>query len=182
MTTAASVPNERPELTFGSMNGFAYLPAMPGIAYRVLTKLIGIQEPGGRCEVTEQELAEMLDVHRSLVGRGLFALTCGRLVFRTVKGVYRLNPMVAGFRTVTEQLQAIDATPWEDRLDVEDYQARYDEAVAQAEEDRRNRAAARRKGQQPPPEKPSEAPEVEDTDVLDFAAARRTRRRAAAKK
>ncbi|MFI8769446.1 hypothetical protein ACIGN6_31705 [Streptomyces sp. NPDC053792] len=178
MTTAASVHAEPPELTFGSMNGFAYLPAMPGIAYRVLTKLVGIQEPGGRCLVTENELAEMLDVHRSMVGRGLHALGCARVVFRQAKGIYRLNPMVSGYRTVTEQLEAIAEMDPEDRLDVDDYQERYDEAVAEAEEVRRSRAAARKKVQQPAtPAVTSAAAAPHEPGVLDFAAARRTRRK-----
>lgn len=47
MRTAASVNPEPPELTYGTFNGFAYMPAMPGIAYRVLFHLMGTQEPGG---------------------------------------------------------------------------------------------------------------------------------------
>ncbi|MFE5712003.1 hypothetical protein ACFQ7J_14440 [Streptomyces sp. NPDC056501] len=173
MTTAAFVYTDPPELTCGSMNAFAYIPAMPGIAYRVLTKLVGIQEIGGRCVVTENELAELLDVHRSLVGRGLQSLSHARLVSRSAKGVYRLNPMVSGYRTVEDQLEAIGSMDPEDRLDIDDFQERYDEAVAQAENDRRMRAAARKKS----PQVAAPAEPAGDTSVLDFSAARRSRRR-----
>ncbi|MFB7031423.1 MULTISPECIES: hypothetical protein [unclassified Streptomyces] len=181
MITATSVSPEPPELTYGSLNGFAYLPAMPGIAYRVLTKVVGIQEPGGRCIITENELAEMLNVHRSLVGRGFQCLGYARLVFRQAKGVYRLNPMISGYRTVADQLAAINEMDPEDRLDIDDYQERYDQAVAEAEEERRRRAAARKKSQGTAPTESAETDSVEDPAVLDFAAARRTRRRSGKK-
>ncbi|GAA3981223.1 hypothetical protein GCM10022384_33030 [Streptomyces marokkonensis] len=95
MRTAASVNPEPPELTYGTLNDFAYLPAMPGIAYRVLFRLLGTQEPGGRCLVTEDDLADAVEVHRSLVGRGLQALIHARLVFRQTKGVYLFNHMIS---------------------------------------------------------------------------------------
>ncbi|WP_217139882.1 hypothetical protein [Streptomyces sp. AC627_RSS907] len=175
MRTAASANPEPPELTYGTFNGFAYMPAMPGIAYRVLFRLLGIQEPGGRCLVTEEELAEALDVHRSMVGRGLQALILAKLVFRQTKGVYLLNPMISGARSVTEHLEAIGALDPADRLDVDDYQERYEAAVAQAEREKREKRLGR--GTQGRP-KPSASAAGDAAEVLNLSTARgRSRRR-----
>ncbi|WP_077800627.1 hypothetical protein [Streptomyces sp. JHA26] len=175
MRTAASANPEPPELTYGTFNGFAYMPAMPGIAYRVLFRLLGIQEPGGRCLVTEEELAEALDVHRSMVGRGLQALILARLVFRQTKGVYLLNPMISGARSITEHLEAIGALDPADRLDVDDYQERYDAAVARAEQEKREKRLGRGTPGRP---KPTASATEETADVLNLSAARgRSRRR-----
>lgn len=175
MRTAASVNPEPPELTYGTFNGFAYMPAMPGIAYRVLFRLLGTQEPGGRCLVTEEELAEALDVHRSMVGRGLQALIHARLVFRQARGIYFLNPMISGGRSVTEHLEAIGTLGEDDRLDVDDYQQRYDEAVAQAEEEKLAKRLGRKKAS-----KTADAKEMTSDDtaeVLQLSAVRRRTRR-----
>ncbi|MYX26847.1 hypothetical protein GTY75_09220 [Streptomyces sp. SID8381] len=175
MRTAASVNPEPPELTYGTFNGFAYMPAMPGIAYRVLFRLLGTQEPGGCCLVTEDELAEALDVHRSMVGRGLQALIHARLVFRHAKGVYLLNPMISGARSITEHLEAIGTLDPDDRLDVDDYQERYEASVRQAEEEKK----AKRLGRKPAAAKPTadKASTGETADVLQLSAARRRPRR-----
>jgi hypothetical protein len=179
MRTAASVNQESPpELTYGTFNGFAYMPAMPGIAYRVLLQLVGTQEPGGRCLVTEDELAEVLGVHRSMVGRGLQHLILAKLVFRPAKGVYHLNPMISGGRTVPEHLEAIGSLDDEDRLDVDDYQERYDAAVAQAEQEKQEKRLERKKGAArsgPAAEKP--AGKADTAGVLDLMAARKRPRR-----
>jgi hypothetical protein len=175
MRTAASVNPEPPELTYGTFNGFAYMPAMPGIAYRVLFRLLGTQEPGGRCLVTEDDLADALEVHRSLVGRGLQALIHARLVFRQTKGVYLLNPMISGGRSITEHLEAIGSLDPDDRLDVDDYQERYDTAVAQAKlEKEAKRLGRKTAGPVPAAEKATTA---ETGDVLQLSAARRRARR-----
>ncbi|MFF4796623.1 hypothetical protein ACFY2M_45120 [Streptomyces sp. NPDC001276] len=175
MRTAASVTAEPPELTYGTFNGFAYMPAMPGIAYRVLFRLLGTQEPGGRCLVTEEELAEALDVHRSMAGRGLQALILAKLVFRQAKGVYFLNPMISGARSVPEHLEAIGTLEPEERLDVDDYQERYDAAVAQAEQEKREKRLGRRTAARHP--KPAELAVEETADVLNLSTARKRPRR-----
>ncbi|MFC9164398.1 hypothetical protein ACFTZ8_26750 [Streptomyces fungicidicus] len=177
MRTAASANPEPPELTYGTFNGFAYMPAMPGIAYRVLFRLLGTQEPGGRCLVTEEELAEALDVHRSMVGRGLQALILAKLVFRQAKGIYVLNPMISGARSVTEHLEAIGTLDPADRLDVDDYQERYEASVAQAEQEKKEKRLGR--GRSPGCSKPAKAAVPEGTaDVLSLSTARdRSRRR-----
>jgi hypothetical protein len=178
MRTAASVNPEPPELTYGTFNGFAYMPAMPGIAYRVRDLLIGTQEPGGRCLVTEEDLAKVLGVHRSLVGRGLQHLILAKIVFREAKGVYLLNPMISGFRTVAEHLDAIAALAPEDRLDVDDFQERYDAAVAQAEREKLEKRLERKRGTSRPKTAAEEASATENSaGVLDLAAARRRPRR-----
>ncbi|MCX2927396.1 hypothetical protein [Streptomyces sp. NEAU-W12] len=177
MRTAASANPEPPELTYGTFNGFAYMPAMPGIAYRVLFRLLGTQEPGGRCLVTEEELAEALDVHRSMVGRGLQALILAKLVFRQAKGIYFLNPMISGARSVTEHLEAIGSLDPADRLDVDDYQERYEDSVAQAEREKKEKRLGRGSASGRP--KPAKAAVPEGAaDVLSLSTARdRSRRR-----
>lgn len=177
MRTAASVNPEPPELTYGTFNGFAYMPAMPGIAYRVLFELVGKQEPGGRCEVTEDELAKKLKVHRSMVGRGLQHLILAKLVFRQTKGVYYLNAMISGGRSVTEHLQAIGALAAEDRLDVDDFQERYDEAVAAYEQEKVEKRLERQQGKTTRPKRAAEEPAEDAADILDLTAARGRSRR-----
>ncbi|MFE9250716.1 hypothetical protein [Streptomyces sp. NPDC007088] len=137
------------ELTWGSFNVFAYTPSMPGIAYRVRDHLLGDQKPGGLCQTTEVEIAEALKVHRSQAGRGLLHLGLARMVFRKTKGLYQLNPMISGFRTPAEQKAAIDGMAEEDWLDVEDYQERYDRALARHEEEVRLRTLERKHGKVP---------------------------------
>ncbi|MFI6209183.1 hypothetical protein ACIBAI_22725 [Streptomyces sp. NPDC051041] len=149
---------------------------MPGIAYRVLFRLLGTQEPGGRCLVTEEELAEALDVHRSMVGRGLQALILAKLVFRQAKGIYFLNPMISGARSVTEHLEAIGTLDPADRLDVDDYQERYDAAVAQAEREKKEKRLGRRSS--PGRSKSTTGADAETAEVLSLSTARgRSRRR-----
>lgn len=179
MRTAASANPEPPELTYGTFNGFAYMPAMPGIAYRVLFRLLGTQEPGGRCLVTEEELAEALDVHRSMVGRGLQALILAKLVFRQAKGIYFLNPMISGARSVTEHLEAIGTLDPSDRLDVDDYQERYEASVAQAEREKKEKRLGRKTASAQPKPTKADAPEG-SAEVLSLSTARgRSRRRPA---
>ncbi|EHN80250.1 hypothetical protein ACIP29_36400 [Streptomyces coelicoflavus] len=178
MRTAASANPEPPELTYGTFNGFAYMPAMPGIAYRVLFRLIGTQEPGGRCLVTEEELAKVLEVHRSMVGRGLQALILSRLVYRQAKGIYVLNPMISGARSVPEHLEAIGSLDPADRLDVDDYQQRYDAAVARAEQEKREKRLGRQNAQARPKPVSAKASDEMSAEVLSLSTARdRSRRR-----
>ncbi|MEU2900831.1 hypothetical protein ACWC4E_30450 [Streptomyces sp. NPDC001273] len=178
MRTAASAHPEPSELTYGTFNGFAYMPAMPGIAYRVLFRLIGTQEPGGRCLVTEEELAEALAVHRSMVGRGLQALILSKLVFRQAKGIYFLNPMISGARSVPEHLEAIGSLDPADRLDVDDYQERYEAAVARAEQEKREKRLGRGTAPGRFKQAPAKPIDEETAEVLSLSTARgRSRRR-----
>ncbi|MEV7675921.1 hypothetical protein [Streptomyces sp. NPDC088752] len=93
----------------------------------------------------------MLDTYRSLANCKLHSLGRARLLFRQAKGIYRLNLMSSGYGTAAHQIAAINEMNAEDRFDIDDYQERYDEAVAEAEEQRRRRAAARGKPQNPDP-------------------------------
>ncbi|WSM72953.1 hypothetical protein OIE80_32515 [Streptomyces cellulosae] len=125
--------------------------------------------------VTEEELAEALDVHRSMVGRGLQALILAKLVFRQAKGIYLLNPMISGARSVTEHLEAIGSLDPADRLDVDDYQERYDASVAQAEQEKKEKRLGRRSS--PGRSKPASTV-AEGADVLSLSSVRdRSRRR-----
>ncbi|MFI5864703.1 hypothetical protein [Streptomyces sp. NPDC051546] len=166
MAEAPMVDEAPAELTWGSFNVFAYTPSMPGIAYRVLHHLLGEQKPGGLCQTTEVEIAEALKVHRSQAGRGLLHLGLARMVNRKTKGLYQLNHMLSGFRTPAEHKAAIDGMAEEDWLDVEDYQERYDQALARHEEEVRLRTLERKHGKVPT------AP-----GVADLSAARRRGRR-----
>lgn len=166
MSEASMVDEAPAELTWGSFNVFSYTPNMPGIAYRVRDHLMGVQKPGGLCQTTEVEIAAALGVHRSQAGRGLLHLGLARMVFRKTKGLYQLNPMLSGFRTPAEHKAAVDGMAEEDWLDVEDYQERYDRALARHEEEVRLRTLERKHGKSPT------AP-----GVADLSAARRRGRR-----
>ncbi|MEV8335593.1 hypothetical protein [Streptomyces niveus] len=150
MRAEAPIPEEEPaELTWGSFNIFLYTPSMPGIAYRVRDHLMGVQKVGGLCVTTEEQIAEALHVHRGWAGRGLLHLGLARMVSRKTKGVYQLNAMLSGFRTPADHKAAIDSMPEEDWLDVEDFQARYDTALARHEEEVRLRSLERKHGKTP---------------------------------
>ncbi|MEU9416047.1 hypothetical protein [Streptomyces sp. NPDC048272] len=135
-----------PELTWGSFNVLSYMPNMPKVAYQVLHHLMGEQETGGLCVKTEEEIAESINVHRSQAGRGLQHLMLARMVYRKTKGRYQLNPMLSGFRTPAEHKKAIDGMPQEDWLDVDDFQERYERAVADHQEEVRIRTLERKHG------------------------------------
>ncbi|MDH6229415.1 MULTISPECIES: hypothetical protein [Streptomyces] len=164
------------ELSVGTFNVFAYMPAMPGIAYRVLFELLGTQQNGGLCLVTEEALAAQLGVHRSMAGRGLQSLIHARMVFREARGTYRLNPMLAGGRTFEEHLEAIRDLAPEDRLDVDHFQDRYDRAVAEASIARQRRNKGRTKASSAPDTARREKA-VAEADVVSITAARRRPRR-----
>ncbi|MEU5510839.1 hypothetical protein [Streptomyces fungicidicus] len=126
--------------------------------------------------MTEEELAEALDVHRSMVGRGLQALILAKLVFRQAKGIYVLNPMISGARSVPEHLEAIGSLDPADRLDVDDYQERYDASVAQAEQEKKEKRLGRRSS--PGRSRPAKAVAEGTADVLSLSTVRdRSRRR-----
>lgn len=111
------------------------------------------------------------------MGRGLQALILAKLVFRPAKGIYLLNPMISGARSVTEYLEAIGALDPADRLDVDDYQERYEASVAQAEQEKK----AKRLGPRSPSpgrSKPANAVPEGTADVLKLSTVRdRSRRR-----
>ncbi|WP_424217809.1 helix-turn-helix domain-containing protein (plasmid) [Streptomyces sp. BI20] len=129
-----------PEYVWSANNALVFTPmGMYATAYPLLVHLLGRQEPGGRIALTQEELARTLGVARSNISRGLQHLAFARMVFKEGNRAYRLSPLIAGFRTPAEQLQAIAAMDECDRFDLPDFQARYEHEVALHEADKRAR-------------------------------------------
>ncbi|MFB7763514.1 hypothetical protein [Streptomyces xiamenensis] len=124
-------PADQPaEMIWGSLNALAYVPStLPGPAMRVLMHLMAIQEPGGRIVITQNELAQEFNVNRSLITIAIQHLQFARLLRTQRRGVYQLNPMVAGYRTPVESLAAIKNMPEDERLDSGDFEERYMQSV-----------------------------------------------------
>ncbi len=123
---------------------------MPPAAYPILLHLLGRQEPSGRCLVTQGTIAAEIGLTRPKVTRGLQHLAFARMVWKEGNGAYRLSPLIAGFRTPAEQLQAIEAMHDEDRFDHPDFQERYEQQIEQHEQEKRAKAAHRQKAVEPP--------------------------------
>ncbi|MEU1932682.1 hypothetical protein ABZ516_35875 [Streptomyces sp. NPDC019826] len=150
MTTVAEYEPAH-EYVWSANNSLAYTPrGMPPAAYPLLVHLLGRQEPGGRCLFTHDALAAEVEINRTQVTRGLQHLSFARMVLKEGNGVYRLNPMVAGFRTPTEQLQAIAAMDDDERIDHPDFQERYEKRLAQYEKEKEERALLRKRPVEPP--------------------------------
>ncbi|MFE3074247.1 hypothetical protein [Streptomyces sp. NPDC059247] len=149
-----------PEYVWTANNALVFTPrGMPPASYPVLIHLLGRQEPGGRCLATHGTIATEIGVTRSKVTRALQHLAFARMVWKEGNGVYRLSPLIAGFRTPAEQLQAIGAMDDDDRFDHPDFQERYEQQVEAYEEEKRAKAAERQRRLEPP---------------IDLAARRRT--------
>ncbi|RPK78447.1 hypothetical protein [Streptomyces sp. ADI98-10] len=149
-----------PEYVWTANNALVFTPrGMPPAAYPVLVHLLGRQEPGGRCLVTHGAIASEICVQRTKVTRALQHLAFARMVFKEGNGAYRLSPLIAGFRTPAEQLQAIGAMHDDDRFDHPDFQERYEQQIEAYEEEKQAKAAERQKRLEPP---------------IDLAARRRT--------
>jgi hypothetical protein len=149
MTIAVEQP--APEYVWTANNALVFTPrGMPPAAYPVLLHLLGRQEPGGRCLVTHGTIAEELGITRPKVTRALQHLTFARMVWKEGNGAYRLSPLIAGFRTPAEQLQAIAAMDDDDRFDHSDFQERYEEQIAQYEQEKQQKAALRQRTIEPP--------------------------------
>ncbi|MFJ4710141.1 hypothetical protein ACIP6I_35650 [Streptomyces anulatus] len=149
-----------PEYVWTANNALVFTPrGMPPAAYPVLVHLLGRQEPGGRCLVTHGAIASEIRVQRTKVTRALQHLAFARMVFKEGNGAYRLSPLIAGFRTPAEQLQAIGMMHDDDRFDHPDFQERYEQQIEAYEEEKQAKAAERQKRLEPP---------------IDLAARRRT--------
>ncbi|MFE5901178.1 hypothetical protein ACFQ67_27690 [Streptomyces sp. NPDC056488] len=149
-----------PEYVWTANNALVFAPrGMPPAAYPVLIHLLGRQEPGGRCLVTHGTLATEIGVTRPKVTRALQHLAFARMVWKEGNGAYRLSPLIAGFRTPAEQLQAIGAMHDDDRFDHPDFQERYEQQIEAYEEEKQAKAAERQRRLEPP---------------IDLAARRRT--------
>ncbi|WP_225636717.1 hypothetical protein [Streptomyces solaniscabiei] len=141
--TAQAAEEHAPEL-WTSPSAFAYVPSVPGPALRVMLFLLGVQEPGGRIVITQEDIASALGMKRSAVGLSLQHLQFARIVWKERQGVYQLNPQVAGFTTPAEAETAIRQMDAAFYLDVEDFEERYQAAV-EAHQAALKRKAAMRK-------------------------------------
>ncbi|MBT2408788.1 MULTISPECIES: hypothetical protein [unclassified Streptomyces] len=144
MTIAAE--HVAPEYVWTANNALVFAPrGMPPASYQVLLHLLGRQEPGGRCLVTHGTLAAEIGLTRSKVTRGLQHLGFARMVWKEGNGAYRLSPLIAGFRTPAEQLQAIGAMDDDDRFDHPGFQERYEAQIEAYEEEKQAKAAERQR-------------------------------------
>jgi hypothetical protein len=148
MTIAAEEP--APEYVWTANNALVFTPrGLPPAAYPVLLYLLGRQEPGGRCLLTQERISTYLGISRTKVTRGLQHLGFARMVWKEGNGTYRLSPLIAGFRTPVEQLKAIDAMDDDDRFDHPDFQERYEKQIEEYEEEKRQKAAMRQRSLAP---------------------------------
>ncbi|MEU6071256.1 helix-turn-helix domain-containing protein [Streptomyces sp. NPDC047082] len=86
-------------LHFAAVNAegiVADLDLLPA-AYRVLLKLRAYSEPGGRIEIDQVTIAQMLGLSRAAVNAALRDLDLAQLVKKQRAGVYQLNPMLAAY-------------------------------------------------------------------------------------
>ncbi|MFJ3213852.1 MarR family transcriptional regulator [Streptomyces flaveolus] len=102
---------------------------LPGPAYRVLFTLRSRSEPGGRVEMGQSQIAELLSLSRPSVTSGLRELILARLVKKQRNGVYRINAMLAAYETPADARAAIEAMDPADRLDDPYFVERYHQAV-----------------------------------------------------
>ncbi|MFI6277939.1 hypothetical protein [Streptomyces sp. NPDC050988] len=114
--------------------------------------LLGVQEPGGRIVITQEDIASALGMKRSAVGLSLQHLQFARIVWRERQGVYQLNPQVAGFTTPAAAEETIRRMDEAYYLDVDDFEERYQAAVEQHQEELRRKAAIRKM----PPARPTD--------------------------
>ena len=119
---------------------------LPPAAYRALLKLRARSEAGGRIAMDQATLGELLGLSRPSVNAALRELELAKLVKKVRNGVYQINPMLAGYNSPEDALDAVKAMPKADRLDSKTYVADYHRAVAayqdQLAEQRKKRAAA----------------------------------------
>ncbi|MER7764524.1 MarR family transcriptional regulator [Streptomyces sp. NPDC097619] len=140
-----AVEHVAPEYVWTANNALVFTPrGMPPAAYPVLLHLLGRQEPGGRCLVTQGAIAAEIGITRSKVTRALQHLAFAGMVWKEGNGAYRLSPLIAGFRTPVEQLRAIEAMDDESRFDHADFQERYEAQIAQYELEKQQKAAQRK--------------------------------------
>jgi hypothetical protein len=135
---------------WGAFNVFAFVPSVPGPALRVVLFLMGVQEPGGRIVITQKAIAEALGLQRSAVGLALQHLQFARMVTKVQSGVYMLHPQIAGFSTPAEADDAVRQLKPDDYLDVEDFEERYQGAIAAHQEEVRRKAGERQVPPKPP--------------------------------
>ncbi|MEU0688331.1 MarR family transcriptional regulator [Streptomyces uncialis] len=138
-------------LHFAAVNAegvVADLDLLPA-AYRVLLKMRAHSEPGGRIEVDQITLAQMLSLSRAAVNAALRDLDLAQLVKKKRAGVYQLNPMLAAYLSPEDAIAAVKAMPKSERLNSPGFVDHYRTAVTayrdQLAEKRRQREDAKRR-------------------------------------
>ena len=138
-------------LHFAAVNAegiVADLDLLPA-AYRVLLKLRAHSEPGGRIEIDQATIAQMLNLSRTAVNAALRDLDLAQLVKKQRAGVYQLNPMLAAYASPEDAIAAVNAMPKNERLNSTNFVDRYRRAVTayqdQLAEKRRRREDAKRR-------------------------------------
>lgn len=138
-------------LHFAAVNAegvVADLDLLPA-AYRVLLKLRAHSESGGRIEIDQVTLAQMLGLSRAAVNAALRDLDLAQLVKKKRAGVYQVNPMLAAYLSPEEAIAAVNEMPRAERLNSPDFVERYRSAVTayqdQLMEKRRRREDAKRR-------------------------------------
>ncbi len=118
-------------LLFVPVNGEGVVAALdlPQPAYRVLFTLRSRSESGGRVEMGQNQIAELLSLSRPSVTSAFRELILARLVTKQRNGVYRINAMLAGYESPAAAQRAIDDMTVDDRLDDPEFVARYHQAV-----------------------------------------------------
>lgn len=138
-------------LHFAAVNAegiVADLDLLPA-AYRVLLKMRAHSEPGGRIEIDQVTLAQMLGLSRAAVNAALRDLDLAQLVKKQRAGVYQLNPMLAAYLSPEDAVAAVRAMPEGQRLNSSSFVEHYRQAVTayqdQLAEKRRQRENAKRR-------------------------------------
>lgn len=138
-------------LHFAAVNAegvVADLDLLPA-AYRVLLKLRAHSEAGGRIEIDQITIAQMLGLSRAAVNAALRDLDLAQLVKKQRAGVYQLNPMLAAYLSPEDAIAAVKAMPKSERLNSPGFVDRYRHAVTayqdQLAEKRRRREDAKRR-------------------------------------
>ncbi|ANW22296.1 helix-turn-helix domain-containing protein [Streptomyces clavuligerus] len=138
-------------LHFAAVNAegvVADLDLLPA-AYRVLLKLRAHSEPGGRIEIDQVTIAQLLGLSRAAVNAALRDLDLAQLVKKQRAGIYQINPMLAGYLSPEDAVAAVRAMPSEQRLNAPDFVERYKSAVTayqdQLAEKRRRKDDERRR-------------------------------------
>ncbi|MEU5583107.1 helix-turn-helix domain-containing protein [Streptomyces huasconensis] len=138
-------------LHFAAVNAegiVADLDLLPA-AYRVLLKLRAHSEPGGRIEIDQGTIAQMLNLSRTAVNAALRDLDLAQLVKKQRAGVYQLNAMIAPYLSPEDAIAAVKAMPKSERLNSTDFVDRYRRSVTayqdQLAEKRRRREDAKRR-------------------------------------
>jgi hypothetical protein len=138
-------------LHFAAVNAegiVADLDLLPA-AYRVLLKLRAHSEAGGRIEIDQIALAQMLNLSRAAVNAAIRDLVLAQLVKKQRAGVYQLNPMLAAYLSPEDAIAAVKAMPKSERLNSPGFVDRYRRAVTayqdQLAEKRRHREDVKRR-------------------------------------